>query len=75
MSMIFKGYAIIEEREGQQDGGYPFLKEIYLKCLDDDIKPHNVFMYIYEILQFSASLTKVKLILNFCHFVLICLKH
>ena len=58
--MLFKGYAIIQDREEQQDGGYPFLKEIYWKCLDDDIRPHNVFLYIYDILQFSASLTKLK---------------
>ena len=56
MSMIFK---MVEDREEQQERGYRFLK-IYLKCLAEVIKPHNVFMYIYDILQFSASLPKIK---------------
>ena len=58
MSMLFKMVSN-NRRQRTIRGGYPFLK-IYSKCLAEVIKPHNVFMYIYDILQFSASLPKIK---------------
>ena len=53
MLMVFKKYGIKEEDE-EQDGVVNFLKEIYLKCKKEvDLTPQKVFMYIYDIINFS----------------------
>jgi hypothetical protein len=55
MSMLFKMLSNNRRQRRTIRGGYPFLK-IYPKCLAEVIKPHNVFMYIYDILQFFGLL-------------------
>ena len=55
MVMVFKKYEI-EEDEVEDRITY-FLKEIYLKCQEADLTPQKVFMYIYDIINFSKEIS------------------
>jgi hypothetical protein len=54
MRMIFKKYGIQEDQ--LEDGITYFLKEIYLKCQELNLTIQKVFMYIYDIVNFSNEL-------------------
>ena len=54
MVMIFKRYRIKEDE--LEDGITYFLKEIYLKCQEASLTIQKVFMYIYDIINFSNEL-------------------
>jgi hypothetical protein len=54
MVMIFKKYRIKEDE--LEDGITYFLKEIYLKCQEASLTIQKVFMYIYDIVNFSNEL-------------------
>ncbi len=54
MVMIFKKYRIKEDE--LEDGITYFLKEIYLKCQEHNLTIEKVFMYIYDIVNFSNEL-------------------
>jgi hypothetical protein len=55
MLMIFKKYGIDKEEEDQDRIAY-FLKEIYNKCQEVELKPQQVFDYISDILKFSSEI-------------------
>jgi hypothetical protein len=55
MLMIFKKYGIDNEEEDQDRIAY-FLKEIYNKCQEVELKPQQVFDYISDILKFSSEI-------------------
>ena len=54
MIMIVKKYEIQEDQ--LEDGITFFLKEIYLKCQELNLTIQKVFMYIYDIVNFSNEL-------------------
>ncbi len=54
MRMIFKKYGIQEDQ--LEDGITYFLKEIYLKCQEFNLTIQKVFVYIYDIVNFSNEL-------------------
>ena len=54
MVMIFKKYGIKEEDEVVDRVTY-FLKEIYLKCQEVNLSVQKVFLYIYDIINFSRN--------------------
>jgi hypothetical protein len=56
MVRIFKKYGIKEDDE-QQDRMTYFLKEIYLKSQEINLTPQKVFMYIYDIINFSKEIS------------------
>jgi hypothetical protein len=53
---IFKKYGIKEEDE-ITDGVTYFLKEIYVKCQEVNLSVQQVFMYIYDIINFSNEIS------------------
>jgi hypothetical protein len=53
---IFKKYGIKEEDEAG-DRVTHFLKEIYLKCYEVNLSVQKVFLYIYDILNFSKEIS------------------
>jgi hypothetical protein len=56
MVMIFKKYGIKEEDEVVDRITY-FLKEIYLKCQELNLSVQKVFIYIYDIINFSSEIS------------------
>ena len=56
MVTIFKKYGIKEEDEAADRVTY-FLKEIYLKCQEVNLTPQQVFLYIYDIINFSNEIS------------------
>jgi len=54
--MIFKKYGIKEEDELGDRVTY-FLKEIYLKCQEANLSVQKVFLYIYDIINFSNEIS------------------
>ena len=40
-----------------KDGVIYFLKEIYFKCLEANLTPQKVFLYIYDIINFSKEIS------------------
>ena len=56
MVMIFKKYGIKEEDEAADRVTY-FLKEIYLKCQEANLPVQKVFLYIYDIINFSNEIS------------------
>ena len=54
--MIFKKYGIKEEDELADRVTY-FLKEIYLKCQEANLPVQKVFLYIYDIINFSNEIS------------------
>jgi CENP-B N-terminal DNA-binding domain len=56
MVMVFKKYGIKEEDEAADRVTY-FLKEIYLKCQEANLTVQKVFMYIYDIINFSNEIS------------------
>ena len=54
MIMIVKKYGIQEDQ--LEDGITYFLKGIYLKCQELNLTIQKVFMYIYDIVNFSNEL-------------------
>ncbi|HET9807609.1 MAG TPA: hypothetical protein VFP49_11920 [Nitrososphaeraceae archaeon] len=65
MVMVFKKYGIKEEDEVADRVTY-FLKEIYLKCQEVNLPVQKVFLYIYDIINFSneISLSQIPQFLN-----------
>ncbi len=56
MVMIFKKYGLKEEDELADRVTY-FLKEIYLKCQEANLPVQKVFLYIYDIINFSNEIS------------------
>ena len=56
MVNIFKKYGIKEEDEAADRITY-FLKEIYLKCQEVNLSVQKVFLYIYDIINFSSEIS------------------
>jgi DNA repair protein SbcC/Rad50 len=56
MVMVFKKYGIKEEDEAADRVTY-FLKEIYLKCQEVNLPVQKVFLYIYDIINFSSKIS------------------
>ena len=55
MVTIFKKYGIKEDEAA--DRVTYFLKEIYLKCQEVNLTPQQVFLYIYDIINFSKEIS------------------
>ncbi|HJU59065.1 MAG TPA: helix-turn-helix domain-containing protein [Nitrososphaeraceae archaeon] len=53
---IFKKYGLKEEDEAADRVTY-FLKEIYLKCQEANLPVQKVFLYIYDIINFSKEIS------------------
>jgi hypothetical protein len=56
MVMVFKKYGIKEEDEVTDRVTY-FLKEIYLKCQEANLPVQKVFLFIYDIINFSNEIS------------------
>ena len=56
MVTIFKKYGIKEEDEAADRVTY-FLKEIYVKCQEVNLTVQKVFLYIYDIINFSNEIS------------------
>jgi len=55
MLMMLKKYGIKDDDENQEKVPY-FLKEIYTKCQEVELKPQQVIDYISDILKFSEEI-------------------
>jgi hypothetical protein len=57
MLMMLKKYGIKDDDDENQEKVPYFLKEIYTKCQEVELKPQQVFDYISDILKFSEEIS------------------